>query len=109
MRPFLSIIVASLLIAEGSLAFDTPLSDQAVREAYSLGQRRDETMAAFLNKYSKYLEAPKTGPHITSITFFTPFALLVQQSSQHTSGYSAQQAALDHRDPPESVRIIVQT
>jgi hypothetical protein len=107
-RRLLSIIAASLLLSQGSLAFDTPLSDQAVREAYFLGQRRDETMAAFLNKYSKYLEAPKTGPHIASITFFTPFALLVQQSSQHTSGYSAQQAALDHRDQPEFVRIIVQ-
>jgi hypothetical protein len=107
-RRLLSIIAASLLLSQGSLAFDTPLSEQAVREAYFLGQRRDETMAAFLNKYTKYLEAPKTGPHIASITFFTPFALLVQQSSQHTSGYSAQQAALDHRDQPEFVRIIVQ-
>ena len=108
MRRLLSIIAASLLLSQGSFAFDTPLSDQAVREAYFLGQRRDETMAAFLNKYSKYLEAPKTGPHVASVTFFTPFALLVQQSSQHTSGYSAQQAALDHRDQREFVRIIVQ-
>ena len=108
MRRLLSIIAAALLLSQGSFAFDTPLSDQAVREAYFLGQRRDETMAAFLNKYSKYLEAPKTGPHVASVTFFTPFALLVQQSSQHTSGYSAQQAALDHRDQPEFVRIIVQ-
>src|SRR5436189_5309420 len=96
--PIASVLAVLMLSTPSSFAFDTPLSDQAVREAYFLGQRRDETMAAFLNKYSKYLEAPKTGPHITSITFFTPFALLVQQSSQHTSGYSAQQAALDHRD-----------
>ena len=107
-RPIASVLAALMLSTPSSFAFDMPLSDQAVREAYFLGQRRDETMAAFLNKYSKYLEAPKTGPHIASITFFTPFALLVQQSSQHTSGYSAQQAALDHRDQPEFVRIIVQ-
>jgi hypothetical protein len=54
------------------------------------------------------LEAPKTGPDIASVTVFTPFALLVQQSSRHASGYSAQQAALDHRDQPEFIRIIVQ-
>ena len=108
MRPFLSIIAASLLLSQGSFAFGTPLSDQAVREAYFLGQRRDETMATFLNKYTKFFPPPKTGPDIASVTFFTPFALLVQQSSQHTSGYSAQQAALDHRDQPEFVRIIVQ-
>jgi hypothetical protein len=100
--------VALILSTPSSFAFDTPLSDQAVREAYFLGQRRDDTMATFLNKYTKYLEAPKTGPHIASVTVFTPFALLVQRSSQHTSGYSAQQAALDHRDQGEFVRIVVQ-
>ena len=107
-RPVASVLVALILSTPSSFAFDTPLSDQAVREAYFLGQRRDDTMAAFLNKYTNYLEAPKTGPYIASVTFFTPFALLVQQSSQHSFGYSAQQAALDHRDQPEFIRIIVQ-
>jgi hypothetical protein len=107
-RPIASVLAAVLLLTPSSFAFDTPLSDQAVREAYFLGQRRDETMATFLNKYTKFLAPPKTGPDVASVTFFTPFALLVQQSSQHTSGYSAQQAALDHRDQPEFVRIIVQ-
>src|SRR5712671_716001 len=111
--PFLARIAASVtisvvLLCQPLVAFDTPLSDEAVRQAYFLGQRRDETMATFLNKYTKFLSPPKTGPHIYSVTFFTPFALLVQQSSQHTSGYSAQQAALDHRDQGEFVRIIVQ-
>jgi hypothetical protein len=96
------------LLSPSSFAFDTPLSDQAVREAYFLGQRHDEAFARFLNKYTKFFLPPKTGPDIASVTFFTPFALLVQQSSQRTSGYSAQQAALDHRDQPEFVRIIVQ-
>jgi hypothetical protein len=107
-RPIASVLVALILSTPSSFAFDTPLSDQAVREAYFLGQRRDDTMATFLNKYTKFLSPPKTGPHIYSVTFFTPFALLVQQSSQHTSGYSAQQAALDHRDQGEFVRIVVQ-
>jgi hypothetical protein len=65
-------------------------------------------MTTFLNKYTKFLEAPRTGPDIASVTVFTPFALLVQQSSQHSSGYSAQQAAIDHRNDGEFVRIIVQ-
>ena len=107
-RPCLSILAGALVLSPSSFAFDSPLSDQAVREAYFLGQRGDETMAAFLNKYSKSLPPPKTGPDIASVTFFTPFALLVQQSSRHSSGYSAQQAALDHHDQPEFVRIIVQ-
>jgi hypothetical protein len=107
-RSTASIFAALLLLCPSMFAFDTPLSDQAVREAYFLGQRGDETMATFLNKYTKYLAAPKTGPDIASVTVFTPFALLVQQSSQHASGYSAQQAALDHRNQGEFVRILVQ-
>jgi hypothetical protein len=107
-RPCFALLAGALLLAPPSFAFDTRLSDEAVREAYFLGQRRDDTMATFLNKYTKYLEAPKTGPDIASVTFFTPFALLVQQSSERSSGYSAQQAALDHRDQGEFVRIIVQ-
>ncbi len=107
-RPIAAVLVALVLLIPSSFAFDTPLSDEAVREAYFLGQRHDDTVATFLNKYTKYLESPKTGPDIASVTVFTPFALLVQQSSQRTSGYSAQQAALDHRDQGEFVRIIVQ-
>jgi hypothetical protein len=107
-RSIPSFLAAALLLAPTSFAFDTPLSDQAVREAYFLGQRHDETIPNLINKYTSFLPPPKTGPHIASVTFLTPFALLVQQSSQHTYGYSAQQAALDHRDQPEFVRIVVQ-
>ena len=107
-RSLAPVLAAAVLLTPSSFAFDTPLSDQAVREAYFLGQRGDETMATFLNKYTKFLEAPKTGPDIASVTVFTPFALLVQQSSQHSSGYSAQQAALDHRNQGEFVRIVIQ-
>jgi hypothetical protein len=107
-RPCLSMLAAALLLSPCCSAFNSPLSDQAVREAYFLGQRRDESFASFLDKYTRHLAPPKTGPHIASITFFTPFALAAQLSSQHSSGYSAQQAALDHRGQAESVKVIVQ-
>ncbi len=105
--PVAPLLAATLLLSPSSFAFDTPLSDQAVREAYFLGQRRDESLAGFLDKYTRQLPPPRTGPHIAAISFFTPFALVAQLSSQHSSGYSAQQAALDHRDQQETVKIIV--
>lgn len=64
-------------------------------------------MYAFLNKYTKLLAPPKTGPHISAISFLTPFALLVQYSSQQ-SDYSAQRAALDHKAHDENVEIQVE-
>ena len=106
-RPCLAFFASALLLAPCSLAFNTPLSDQAVREAYFLGQRRDESMYAFLNKYTKLLPPPKTGPHIASVTFFTPFALLVRYSSRQPD-YSAQRAALDHKAHDETVEIQVE-
>jgi hypothetical protein len=91
-----------------SAAFDTPLSDTAVRQAYFMGQRHDESLGRFLDKYIKHLRAPKTGPYISSVTFFTPYALLAQLSSQHPYGYSAQQAEIEHRHMVESVQVIVE-
>lgn len=106
LRSSLALLASALLLSTPALAYDTPLSDQAVREAYFLGQRHDESMASFLNKYTKFFPAPKSGPHIDSVTFLTPFALLVQYSSRQ-SNYSAQQAALDHKAQDEIVEISI--
>ena len=106
-RPCLALLTGALLLVPPSFGFNTPLSDQAVREAYFLGQRHDESMARLLNSYTKLLPAPETGPHIYSVTFLTPFALLVQHSSQQ-SNYSAQQAAKDHHSDDEIVVIEIQ-
>ena len=103
-RVFASFLVA-ICVALPAFALDTPLSDEAVREAYFLGQRHD---ASFLTSYIKFLPLPKTGPHISSVTFLTPFAQLTQFSSKYVGNYSAQQARLDHRGQSESVKITVE-
>jgi len=106
-RPFAAVLAAALLVVPSSLAFDAPLSDEAWREAYFLGQRHDESMARLLNRYTKYLPQPASGPFISSVTFLTPFALLVQYSSRQ-SDYSAQRAVKDHRPDEETVSIQVE-
>jgi hypothetical protein len=106
-RSLASLLAALLAIPFPSAAFETPLSDTAVREAYFLGQRRDETMSRFLEKYTIYLAPPKSGPHIASVTMFTPYALAVLESRDKSVGYSAQQAALDHAKRSESVKAIL--
>jgi hypothetical protein len=91
-----------------SSAFDTPLSDTAVREAYFLGQRHDDSLPKLLDKYILHLQPPKTGPYVESVSFFTPYILTALNSSQQVSIYSAQQARLDHLKTPEAVRVTVQ-
>jgi len=105
LRVFLGLFVSFYLVLSPISAFETSLSDEAVREAYFLGQRHD---ASFLANYIKSLPLPKTGPHISSVTFLTPFAQLTQLSSKYVGNYSAQQALLDHRGQEESVKITVE-
>jgi hypothetical protein len=107
MKLLSAFLVAILALTEPVFGFDSPLSEEAVREAYFLGQRRDESMAGFLSKYIHQLPPPDFGPHIASITTYTPFAQAVLYSSRQTANYSAQQAQLDHRRQTEVVQILV--
>jgi hypothetical protein len=105
LRVFLGFFLSFYLVLSPISAFETNLSDEAVREAYFLGQRHD---ASFLTNYIKFLPLPKTGPHISSVTFLTPFAQFAKSSSSYVGNYSAQQALLDHRGRQESVKITVE-
>jgi len=107
---FIACFLASILILPlSSNAFDTHLSDTAIRNAYFLGQHHDESVIQFLDKYTRYLPQPKTGPSIQQVIFLTPYALAVQQSAGYASGYSAHTAQLYHPKHPEIVRVIVHT
>jgi hypothetical protein len=103
-RVFSCFLVAASVFLPAS-ALDVPLSDEAIREAYFLGQRHD---ASLLGNYIKFLPPPKTGPHISSVTILTPFVQLAQLSDRHLGSYSAQQARLDHLGQEEIVEIIIE-
>jgi hypothetical protein len=103
-----AVLAVLFLIPTNSDGFDTPLSDTAVREAYFLGQRHDDSLPKLLDKYVLHLQPPKTGPYIESVSFFTPYILTALYANQHVSIYSAQQAQLDHLKTPEVVRVTVQ-
>lgn len=106
-RFFLPLLNAALMLPMPAAAFYTPLSDQAVREAYFLGQRGGESLASLLNSYTKFLRTPATGahgPHVFSISFLTPFALIARYSSLQ-SDHSVQQAEKDHHPDEETVSI----
>lgn len=100
-------ILAALLLLHPIASFDSPLSEEAVREAYFLGQRHDQSISKTLEKYSQWFPIPDSGPQIASITCLTPFAQAIILSSNHTGNYSAQQAQIDHRQQPETVQVQV--
>jgi len=103
-----ALLLSALLTSPALFAFNSPLSDEAIREAYFLGQRRDEKMTVFLEKYKQHLREPDRGAFVSSVEFLTPFALLVLQSKDHSTGYSAQQAAEEHRGVEENVVVNIE-
>jgi hypothetical protein len=106
-RCFTSLSISALLLCQPLFAFQTPLSDTAVREAYFLGQRHDQSVSDFFAKYAKTLPAPPYGPYISTVRFLTPYAQVVSLSGNKSAGYSAQQAERDHHADAETVTVSV--
>lgn len=108
-RTCFAVFATALLLSQPILAFQSPLSDQAVREAYFLGQRHDGTYGRLLGKYMKFLPPPKTGPYISSVTLSTPFLQMVAYADKYVGNYSAQQAQIDYRkNGEETVEVLVE-
>ena len=102
-RSCLAVFAAGLLFVPFSSAFQSPLSDETIRDAYFLGQRNNESTADFFASYLKTLPLPKSGPYISEVELYTPYSQLVEWSRIHSVGYSAQQAARDYHATSDSI------
>ena len=60
-RPSVAIVATLVLLAQPILAFQSPLSDESVREAYFLGQRHDGSFEGFVEKSTRRFPPPRTG------------------------------------------------
>ena len=96
LTPFAALAVSFLLIPP-AFAFDTPLSPEAVRDAYFLGQHNDQSTLSFFSQYVRTLPAPDKGPYIAEVEIYTPYTQIIEHSRRLSGSYSAQQADLDYR------------
>jgi hypothetical protein len=103
----IGVAVCSLAMPQSGFAYSHPLTDEAVRDAYFLGQD-SERSATFLADYLQSLRLPDRGPHVAQIELSTPYALVVRTSQQHPTGYSAQQAAADYKQRGDYILVRVQ-
>jgi hypothetical protein len=85
------------------LAYEVPLSPQALHEAYILGQRNDQATAAFLAPYVNQVAEDTATQHIAGIEILTPFAQVVDRSRGFTSDYSEEQAAREYHQRGDTV------
>ncbi len=104
-RIFTCLLLSLCLTFLSAAAFESPLTDSAIREAYFLGQRHDDKTRVTLEQYSRRLPVPEKGPHVAEIGLYTPYAQIVQQTSEKTIGASAQQAAEDFHKQEETIQV----
>lgn len=87
-------------------AYENPLSDTAIRDAYFLGEANNHDTPEFLAQYTHALPMPKAGPHIAAITLDTPCTHIVRYSST-ARNFSAVDAAAKSLNAPAMLRVRV--
>jgi hypothetical protein len=98
----------ALVVLQPALAYNDPLSPEAIREAYFLGKRNDEQTAAFFVKYVHALPTPESGPYIASIGIDTPYSAIVRYVQSTSDDYHAQEAEQEFLGKPGTFGVFVQ-
>jgi hypothetical protein len=82
-------VIAFLLFAVPAFAFDYPLSETAIRDAFLTGNgnRNSELFVKYIHNFS----APDSGPYVASVRLETPFEQVAQRGAT-ASNYHAQEA-----------------
>ena len=95
-------LLAVLLLQSGSAtlyAYDFPLSETAVRDAYFVGIRQGNQSGDFLRQYTRSFPGLKVEQFVSFVRLETPFYQVADYASR-TLAYSAQDAEKDFRDKP---------
>ena len=88
-------------------AYDFPLSETALRDAYFLGSRQGNQSGDFLKQYTRSFPGLKVEQFVSFVRLETPFYQVVDYASR-TVAYSAQDAEKDFRDKPLAFRMHVE-
>jgi hypothetical protein len=103
----LLIFLVTPAIAIPALAYDYPLSDSAIRDAYFLGKSSDDKISEMFEKYTQRPPAPERGAHIASVVLETPYVRVVEHSRKMLN-YSAPAAEEDFLGKPGMFLLRVQ-
>lgn len=104
----LSILLLAVLIANPALAYNYPLSSEAIREAYFLAKASFDKRQAFFEPYRHNLPVPKSGAHVGLIEVETPFACIVDAIAQTPMTYHSPDAEQDYLGKPGEFRVHVE-
>lgn len=86
MRRTAHALLLSLLVglfgAQPVIAYEYPLSPEAVRDAYFLGKANPAKRVAFFAAYTRHFARPRSGPYISLIRVITPYAFVVERTAR---------------------------
>lgn len=101
------VVLLLALVSLASSAYQQRLDSQAVREAYSLGRRNDQTTGVFLSQYVRTFSDPGKWPHVGRIELLTPYSQIVFAAKDDLTNASVYDAVQKYasRDIPVLVRI----
>src|SRR5713226_9338870 len=99
------------LASQNAAAFNYPLQQEHVREAYFLGRTtNNEKLIDFYKQYVHYFPFPARGPYfsyVESVEFRTPYERVVLRSREKLNQYSALEADEDYRAYPNVIVVRV--
>ena len=102
-----TVFVVAVALASSVFAYDYPLSSEAIREAYFIGNRRDTGTTDFIAQYTHHFPVPDSGPHVAMIQLETPYAQIVERAEQAVN-YHASDAVQEFLGKPAEFRLRVQ-
>ena len=97
--PTIGAVLLAFALAIPSCAYDVPLTESSIRDAYFLGTRNGGPKPDFLAKYMRSIPELKQGTCTSQARIETPF-LHVAQFAGNSINYSAQDAVADFYGKP---------
>lgn len=101
------ILLIGLFAAQPAVAYEYPLSPDAIREAYFLGKASSSKRQVFFDTYTRHFSRPSSGPYISLVRVITPYAYVVERTARSLPNLLAPDAQQKFGGKPIALRIRV--
>ncbi len=101
------ILLIGLFAAQPAVAYEYPLSPDAIRDAYFLGKASAAKRQGFFATYTQHFRRPTSGPYISLIRVITPYAYVVERTARSVPNLLAPDAQQKFFGKPIAIRIRV--
>ena len=96
-----------LVVAPATVAFEYPLTETAIRNAFLAGHATDGRNSQLFVKYVRDFPAPESGPYVARIRLDTPYEQVAKVGAT-LSNYHAQEAEQEFFGKPLPFRVSVE-